>query len=380
MTDCRQAEPRKFSQLLRGELDWIVMKALEKDRGRRYETANDFAADVMRYLTDQPVEACPPSARYRIYKFARRNRAALTTTALVVAALLIGTAVSIWQAVKAKQAARAEAEQRGRAEAGERQARANLKKAREAVDQMLLRVARRLSDVPHMEQVRRELVGDSLKFYEGFLKEQGTNPEVLFETGLAYLQFGDMQKMLGQDRAAEPAYLAAIRIFQNLGDSSPDNAEYRHNLAHSYNHLGNLLREKFGRIAEAEQAFRQALAITRKLNADFPDEYTGWIAGRLNNIGITLHQTGRLAEAESVHREALAIRMALDPKHNAIHETYINLGSLVLEAGRPAEAEQFLRRALEIFQNGSDSQHGQAQLAGAHMSLGTCLGGNRATH
>ena len=64
---------------MRGELDWIVMKALEKDRRRRYETASDFAADVMRYLTDQPVEACPPSAWYRFRKFARRNRAALAT-------------------------------------------------------------------------------------------------------------------------------------------------------------------------------------------------------------------------------------------------------------------------------------------------------------
>ena len=64
---------------MRGELDWIVMKALEKDRNRRYETANGFAADVQRYLDDEPVEACPPSAAYRFRKFARRNKAALAT-------------------------------------------------------------------------------------------------------------------------------------------------------------------------------------------------------------------------------------------------------------------------------------------------------------
>ena len=61
----RKADARHLDRAVRGELDWIVMKALEKDRRRRYETANDFAADVMRYLTDQPVEACPPSAWYR---------------------------------------------------------------------------------------------------------------------------------------------------------------------------------------------------------------------------------------------------------------------------------------------------------------------------
>ena len=78
------------------------MKALEKDRSRRYETANDFAADVMRYLTDEPVEACPPSAWYRFGKFARRNRVALVTAILVAAALLIGTTISVWQAHEAR--------------------------------------------------------------------------------------------------------------------------------------------------------------------------------------------------------------------------------------------------------------------------------------
>jgi serine/threonine protein kinase/tetratricopeptide (TPR) repeat protein len=105
----RKAAPKQLGHALRGELDWIVMKALEKDRRRRYETANDFAADVMRYLTDKPVEACPPSTWYRFAKYARRNRVVLTASALVGAALIAGTAVSVWQARKARQAAAAAA-------------------------------------------------------------------------------------------------------------------------------------------------------------------------------------------------------------------------------------------------------------------------------
>src|SRR3989440_9698713 len=70
----RHTEPGKLTNLFRGEVDWIVMKALEKDRSRRYETANGFAADVQRYLNDEPVLACPPSARYRLRTFARRHR------------------------------------------------------------------------------------------------------------------------------------------------------------------------------------------------------------------------------------------------------------------------------------------------------------------
>jgi eukaryotic-like serine/threonine-protein kinase len=75
----RGTEPAKLTKLVRGELDWIVMKALEKDRNRRYETANGFAADVQRYLDDETVQACPPSAWYRFRKFARRNKAVLMT-------------------------------------------------------------------------------------------------------------------------------------------------------------------------------------------------------------------------------------------------------------------------------------------------------------
>jgi WD40 repeat protein/serine/threonine protein kinase len=85
----RRSDPKRLRQLLRGELDWIVMKALEKDRNRRYDTANAFAADVQRYLADDPVQACPPSAWYRIRKFARRNKAVLTTATALAAAILV---------------------------------------------------------------------------------------------------------------------------------------------------------------------------------------------------------------------------------------------------------------------------------------------------
>src|SRR5262249_22679600 len=97
----RGSDPGRLSQLFRGELDWIVMKALEKDRNRRYESASAFAADVQRYLHDEPVQACPPTAWYRFRKFARRNKASLLTAALVVLAVSLAVAVSttlIWRA------------------------------------------------------------------------------------------------------------------------------------------------------------------------------------------------------------------------------------------------------------------------------------------
>jgi serine/threonine protein kinase/tetratricopeptide (TPR) repeat protein len=103
----RGTEPAKLTRLVRGELDWIVMKALEKDRARRYETANGFAMDLQRYLADEPVQACPPSAGYRFRKFVRRNKRALVTTGLLVIMLLAavgGVASTIGWAVRERTA------------------------------------------------------------------------------------------------------------------------------------------------------------------------------------------------------------------------------------------------------------------------------------
>jgi hypothetical protein len=100
----RGLEPKKLSGLIRGELDWIVMKCLEKDRNRRYETANGLAMDLQRYLHDEPVEACPPSAGYRLRKFARKYRMPMTIAATIVLLLVAGVVVSTWQAVRATRA------------------------------------------------------------------------------------------------------------------------------------------------------------------------------------------------------------------------------------------------------------------------------------
>jgi WD40 repeat protein/serine/threonine protein kinase len=93
----RGLEPKKLSGLVRGELDWIAMKALEKDRSRRYETANGLALDVQRYLADEPVQACPPSTRYRLRKFARKHRTKVWTAAAFVILLVAAVATSTWK-------------------------------------------------------------------------------------------------------------------------------------------------------------------------------------------------------------------------------------------------------------------------------------------
>jgi eukaryotic-like serine/threonine-protein kinase len=131
----RHMEPAKLTKLMRGELDWIVMKALEKDRNRRYDTANGFAADVQRYLNDEPVQACPATALYRFRKFARRNKVALTTVTVISAALVLGTLLSTWQAIRASRAGTAEREQRQGAEDARQQAVGDRDRALQAEEQ-----------------------------------------------------------------------------------------------------------------------------------------------------------------------------------------------------------------------------------------------------
>jgi serine/threonine protein kinase/WD40 repeat protein len=159
----RGAAPTRLSKLVRGELDWIVMRALEKDRGRRYETATAFAEDIGRYLADEAVRACPPSAGYRLRRFARRNAGLLTTAAFVALALVLGTAGSLWQAMRATKATTDTRIQLNRAELAEASANHRLFDAKLAEARALQRsqrIGRRfdsLAAISEATRIAREL-------------------------------------------------------------------------------------------------------------------------------------------------------------------------------------------------------------------------------
>jgi serine/threonine protein kinase len=224
----RKTEPAKLARLMRGELDWVVMKCLEKDRNRRYETAKDFAVDVQRYLNDEPVLACPPSAGYRLRKFARRNKGLLTATMLIAIALVVGTVVSAWQARNANV-------RRVEAETARQEAIVNLQQAREAVDQMLTRVSEeKLFNTPQTELLRKALLEDALKFYRRFLRQAGSDPAVRLGTGEAYRRTGQIYRQLGHPDQAERAYREAIALLEKLVTDSPIDPANRLALALSY--------------------------------------------------------------------------------------------------------------------------------------------------
>ena len=176
----RHTEPAKLKKLVRGELDWIVMKALEKDRTRRYETANGLARDIQRYLDDEVVEARPPSTGYRIGKFVRRHRAQVIAAGLVLLALLAGIAGTTWGLIREARAktptcgiARPRAEGERRPVDRQRQGPGPLRSGR-----------RRRQDVPHGRERRlsaqgREVQGSAQPAPEvgiGFLRQARRTP------------------------------------------------------------------------------------------------------------------------------------------------------------------------------------------------------------
>jgi serine/threonine protein kinase/tetratricopeptide (TPR) repeat protein len=171
----RRTDAGRLVQTVRGELDWIVMKCLEKDRNRRYETANSLASDVQRYLDDEPVQAFPPTAAYRLRKIARRHRTALSMAAAVLSLLILGIVASTWQAVRATRAERLADQERGRAEA-------NSRLAHQAVNDYFLAVSEEdLLHEPALRPLRKKLLQSALAYYEKFAREEEAGPELQAE-------------------------------------------------------------------------------------------------------------------------------------------------------------------------------------------------------
>jgi serine/threonine protein kinase/Tfp pilus assembly protein PilF len=380
----RKSDPRSLGRLMRGELDWIVMKALEKDRNRRYETASAFAADVQRYLDDEPVTACPPSAWYRFGKFARRNRVTLVTSALVVSALVLGTAVSTWQAVRATRAeglarTRLVAEQTARREAGrllgevtlERnradlarkdaetrrtEAEENLGLARRAVDDMYTQVARKwLAKQPKVEPLQREFLEKALAFYTVFSRRNSSDPNIQEETALAYRRVGDIQCELLQYPDAESAYRQAIAIQETLAATVPNRTDVRHELAHSHNQLGRLLLTT-QRYPAAEQEFLHAGALFEVLHETdrTASEYRSDRAAVYEKLGLIQVRTGRLGDARKTLRQSIELQDRLVAEQPHRHDFqrelagfYSNLGLILQDLGLFEEAEVAFRETID---------------------------------
>jgi serine/threonine protein kinase len=355
ISEQRQTDPRRLSQFLRGDVDWVVMKALAKDRNGRYATAKELADDVERFLEDRPVQARPPSPADRLRKWTRRHRALVRTGGLVlglaVAALAAGALLLSAKNAELAAANEQERDQRRRADA-------NFKKAREVVDQMFSRVAKELGNHPRMEKIRRGILEQALGFYEDFLKQKGDDPELRSETADAYLRTGEIHRLLRQLRRAEQDCRRAIPMAEELVRQYPASPAYRKLLHAAYNDLANTYRE-MGRYKDAEPWFVKEVAAAQQTVRDFPDdpEPRRRLANAHGNLGLTLWQAGRLQEAQRACGTSVGMLEKLVARHPRVVQYqsdlavgYVTQGSILEARGRIGPARRSIRAAVALLE------------------------------
>ena len=329
--DNRRLDPRSLMRELRGDLDWIVMKAMEKDRARRYETANGLAMDLQRHLDHEPVRAGPPGATYRLRKFVRRNRTGVIAGIVVTGALVVATVISIGFALS-------EAEQRGIAEAEAK--RADTEKAiAEALDDFLneeLLAAGKREVLDAAAERIEEASAPGSRFHDKPLIEAS------IRLALANAYWG-----LGEYEAAEPyAEQAFELLLAQLGQEHPDTLDAMNSLAVMYKYRG--------RYDEAEALYREALATLRRVFGD-EDPLT---LSSMNNLAVLLRTRDELDEAEALHREALQTRRRiLGDQHPETLSSMTNLAVVWMALNELKDAELLVREALEIRQRVLGQDH-----------------------
>ncbi|NOX99848.1 MAG: serine/threonine protein kinase [Verrucomicrobia bacterium] len=331
--------PEKLSRQIRGDLDWIVMKALEKDRDRRYETADGFAADIEYYLTDKPVTASPPSASYRLGKFARRNKSVLTTVSLIFAVMLVGTVVSIWQAVRATKAEAQAESARSLAEESAAESKAVL----DFLENKVLAAARpkSLGGGLGIDATIREAIDAAIpKIGEAFAGQPLIEASLRHDLGYTYSYLGDYEAAIEQrERAVE------LRM-EELGAEHPDTLATMSSLAYSYSEIGDY--EKALALGE------EALELKKKvLGSEHPDTLVG-----MAKVAAYYRNMGRFEEALVLNEKILELKKkVLGANHPNILQAMGNLASSYGNVGRVDEALDLNEQTLKLKKEALGGEH-----------------------
>ncbi len=396
----RTAEPKSLCRLMRGELDWVALKALEKDRARRYDTVNALARDIERYLADEVVEARPPTAGYRLLKLVRRNKGRAAAAALVLAALVAGLGGTTWGLIRAKaEATRATTaeehavEQAKFAEKERDNALVANDRARTALgsftDELMQNL---LVSKASLTEPEKAVLKNALKQWEVFASAEGDTLDAREARGGALNRVAFVQAKLGLTAEAVKNYRAAIAVREQLVAEAPGTPLYRLHLASSHNNLGLLLVGSGDR-AGAEQAHRAGLSLDEKLMADYPGvpKYRLNLASSHNNLGLLLVSNGDREGAERGYRAAIVLLEQLVAEAPGTLEygsilaaSHNNLGSLLSDGGDRAGAERAFRAAIVLHERLVAEAPGTPQyrdyLANHYNNLGYLLndGGDRA--
>ena len=333
----RHTDPAKLTKLMRGELDWIALKSLEKDRNRRYDTANSFAMDVQRYLAGDAVWACPPSATYRLKKFLKRNKGPVLAAGLLLFALLAGMAGTTIGLIRAR-TAEGLARQR-MVEAEEQQRRANeeaetTKAVLGFVEDKVFAAARPQGQdggLGHDVSLRAAVEAALPSVTQRFAQQPLIEARLCLTLGrtFSYLDEGKI--------AAELFERARSLLTHYLGSDHPDTLESMSRLADSYFDLG--------RYTEARKLGEETLALQKvKLGPDHPG--TLWTMFVLAETYLAL---GRYADGCKLHEETLSLRKAkLGPDHADTLESMHGVANSFASLGRYTDSLKLLEETLPL--------------------------------
>jgi non-specific serine/threonine protein kinase/serine/threonine-protein kinase len=368
----RKLEPKKLSRLVHGDLDWIVMKCLEKERSRRYESANGLALELQRYLHDEPVLAGPPSAAYRLRKFVRRNRGPVVAAALVALALMAGitgTTIGLVQAraeAREKEIARADEEQQRRdADAQRREAVAEKDRAVKAENaaRTMATIAQEVNRFLQVDLLGQadianqpfqqgavgrnrnitvgELLDRAAKAIEGkFARQPMTEAAIRRTIGATYAA-------LGRHADAERHLERAAQLYSDhLGAEHPETIRSKRALAWLYFWQGDY--------RKVEPLFKEMLDLpSAKTNASQRETLEN-----KNALAVVVKHLGRIAEAEMLYREVVEqSEKQFGNDHAGTLTAKLNLAGLLTEEEKYAEAEQLLDEVCSRYEKRNGPDH-----------------------
>jgi len=354
----RQVQPAVLSRQLRGDLDWIVMKALEKKPDDRYATARELAEDVQRHLRNEPIRAKKPSLADRLTKWSSRHRAVVAAglVVLIVAVFMLSVSTFLIATAyehEAAERALADAEAQ-RASASEARAKASDREAREVVGRIVTQSADRLRWVPHVQEIRHDMLEQAVAFYDRFLQERADDADLRYDSALAWLQMGDLQYFSRRTAKASAAYGEAIRQLGELAARYPTVTSYQANLARGHLALARNLHYPPRRRDDAIHSAHRAVELYQQLARQHPAnrEYCSLYAGACAVLGQSL---GLSKRAETAFRQSLDAWSQLPGGHPATAKelsrdasTLLCYTRLLRATYRFAEAEKRAREAIEM--------------------------------
>ncbi|HXH65896.1 MAG TPA: serine/threonine-protein kinase, partial [Candidatus Limnocylindrales bacterium] len=371
----RATDPQDLVSLLRGDLDWITMKALEKDRARRYGTPSEFAGDLQRFLHHEPVSARPASASYRFQKYVRRHRLGVSVAA---AGLVLLIAFAAMQAVQLRRITAERdrtARERDRANriadfmtkmfkiSDPSEARGNSVTAREVLDAASNDIDSGLVQDPELQARMMDIMGtvyDNLGLYPRAEALTRRSLDILRKSsGLEDTEVLRLENNLGNILYDEGKYTDAEKLYRHAyetfrGKLGPENVK----TLQTMDDLANAIYEE-GRYAESEKLYRDALEISRRSLG--PDHRETLV--QLGNLANNLDAEGRYADAEALVREVLdARRRTLGPDHPEALRAINDLAATLFLEGKYADAESLFRQTLEARRRVQGPEHPETVL------------------